>query len=196
MPYLGMSQISELDFLKILDDSLDQLAPDARARVLTWANAKYGATTVNGPIGMRSSAVLSPHARPTEIPTDTSKVKRGRPKKSILKIVKDLSLNPSGKHSFRDFVNTKHPANLLEKCAVAVYYLSNVLELPEISVDHVFTAFKGAEWRLPNDLANTLQQAGTKGWLDTRKSTDLKVTPIGENLVEHDLSPVPQAATV
>ena len=104
-------------------------------------------------------------------------------------------MNPSGKQSFREFIAVKRPVNLLEKCTVAVYYLSNVLELVDISVDHVFTAFKGAEWRLPNDLANTLQQAGTKGWLDTRKSTGLKVTPIGENLIEHDLPRAGGAAT-
>jgi hypothetical protein len=46
------------------------------------------------------------------------------------------------------------------------------------------------KWRVPADLANTLQYTASKdGWLDTKKMDDIKVTTIGENVVEHDLPP-------
>ena len=62
-----------------------------------------------------------------------------------------------------------------------------ICDLNPVTADHIYTAFKGLAWRVPSDLVNTLQQAGSKGWLDTANSADIKVTPMGENLVEHDL---------
>jgi len=70
---------------------------------------------------------------------------------------------------------------------VALYYVANTLKIEQVSIDHIYTFFKAANWPVPADLPNTLHQAGTEGWLDTSDAKDIKVTPIGENLVEHDL---------
>lgn len=175
-----MSQNSELDVLKSVEESLDSVDADARSRILTWINSKYG------------TAAPSP-AQPVKRrqPTKNVKTGDGKPSKTrkpvVLKILKELNLKPQGKKSFSDFVGEKSPVNLLEKCTISVYYFSEIQGIKEVTVSHVYTAFKTMQWRLPSDLANTLQQAGTKGWLDTGVATAITVTHMGENLVEQDL---------
>lgn len=79
------------------------------------------------------------------------------------------------------------PTNLLQKVTVAVYWLSREALVPEVSIDQVYTAFKTMEWPIPNDLANTDQQAGTKNYVDSKNRDNITVTTHGENLVEHEL---------
>jgi hypothetical protein len=62
-----------------------------------------------------------------------------------------------------------------------------------LNLSAVYTFFKTLGWPVPSDLRNTLQQAGTKGWLDTKDSEDIKLTAMGENLVEHTLPLKPKA---
>lgn len=175
-----MSQNDELDVLKSVEESLDSVDADARSRILTWVNSKYG-------------VVLSSPAQPVKRrqPAKSSKTEDGKPSKArkpvALKILKDLNLKPQGKKSLSDFVGEKAPVNLLEKCTVSVYYFGKIQSIKEVTASHIYTAFKTMEWRLPSDLANTLQQAGSKGWLDTGVATAITVTHMGENLVEHDL---------
>jgi len=55
-------------------------------------------------------------------------------------------------------------------------------------VDHIYTCFKEATWKVPPNLANSLAvTANRKGWSNTEDTRDLRVTVSGENLVEHDL---------
>lgn len=100
---------------------------------------------------------------------------------------KSLNLIPSGKQSAVQFGGDKAPTNVIQKCVVAVYYLRDILEMDKVTVEAVFTFFKTLSWPVPADLKNTLQQAGTHGFLDTSDSQHIKMTSLGENLVEHDL---------
>jgi len=75
----------------------------------------------------------------------------------------------------------------MQKCVVAVYYLRDKIGMEKVTVQAVFTYFKHLQWPIPTDLKNTLQQAGSEGWLDTANSEDIKLTAMGENLVEHAL---------
>jgi hypothetical protein len=43
-------------------------------------------------------------------------------------------------------------------------------------------------WKLPGDLRNSLQKvAYMKGWLDTKDTDDIRLTPQGLNFVDLDL---------
>lgn len=138
----------------------------------------------NGSLGQQNSTTIKKQtAQKQPITKNVSKKAR----KIVLSIDKDLNLKPKGKKAIDDFITGKSPSSLLEKVAVCVYYLQRELNIKDIGYNHVFTCFKHLNWRLPSDLPNTMQQAGTKGWLDTSNSMDLKITTHGENLVEHDL---------
>lgn len=173
--------MSEIDAMKSVEDALKPLEKDEIKRVIDWACARY--------LGVQATdhSVKPDHKEPSINPRRKKSTNKKGKGKVIPKQIKNLNLKPNGKESGVNFALEKKPTNVMQKCVVAVYYLRDVLELPAISADHVFTFFKNATWKVPSDLINTLQQAGTAGWLDTADSKNIIITPIGENLVEHDL---------
>lgn len=180
--------MDELDALKAISERLEKLAADERTRVIAWINAKYAGTVGATPMPPPTPAVT--------VSTKTTKKSGGDQKgskkskaKSIIALDKSLNLSPSGKKSAAQFATEKSPANSMQKCVVAVYYLRDILELEKISVSMVYTVFKTLGWVVPADLKNTLQKAGSEGWLDTGDAEDIKLTSMGENLIEHSLPP-------
>lgn len=173
--------MDELEMMKTVADALGSTNDkDVQKRVLTWAWSKY----VGGDI---QSKVHSPDK---SSPRNGNKKRSGSgssSKKSGYEQVKTLTLKPKGKISLEDFVKAKNPSSLIQKVTAAVYYMKEELEESAISISHVYTCFKWMKWKLPSDLKNTLHQAGAQGLMDTRDGEDLKLTPMGENLVEHDL---------
>ena len=173
--------MSEIDSMKKVEEALEPLDEAAKKRVLDWACSRY----------------LGQQAITPDTPLNTGSIKSGggkkkaakkKPKtKSMPKQIKNLNLNPSGKQSAKEFSLEKKPSNARQKCVVAVYYLRDIIGEPSVTTDHVFTYFKTAGWPIPTDLVNTLQQAGSTGWLDTADALNILITPIGENLIEHDL---------
>jgi hypothetical protein len=181
--------LSEVKAIEIIDNALAALGPEERARVLAWAHSKYGA-----PAQINSATDQPPLAQATPaIPaaadksSNTSKPKTSKKTKTVISMDKNLNLNPAGKPSAVQFATDKSPTNVMQKCVVAVYYLRDTIEMQKVPVQAVFTFFKHLNWKVPADLRNALQKAGTEGWLDTADSEDIKLTSSGENLVEHDL---------
>jgi len=178
-----MSTISEIEAIKKLDEVLCQVEDTAaRDRILRWAWGKYASQT-------------APDAREiADSGTKTKARKRGRKSKKAGRatasptIVRDLNLRPEGKTSFRVYAEEKAPKSHEERCVIAVYYLKHELGLEAVSVDHVYTCYKDANWRIPANLSNRLSvTAHRQGWLDTSDRTSIAVTTQGENLVQHDL---------
>ena len=164
---------SEGDAIKAIDDAMGSVDEGTRGRITTWFNSKFGGLA---PPKQSAQAERKAPSLPKGPKTPT-------PKKSkiVLKQIKDLDLRPKGRPSAIDFAASKQPTNAKQKCTLAVYYVSRVLELEPISVGHVYTFFKELSWPTPSDLMNTLHQAGSEGWLDTANAEDLKVTTRGEN---------------
>jgi hypothetical protein len=109
--------------------------------------------------------------------------KRARPAQ-----LRDLNLHPKEKPSLSDFVKEKVPASDHEKKLVAVYYLTRVLELDGVTVDHVYSCFRDQGWKVPNDLLTGLRlTANKKAWIDTSDSSAITVAIPGENHVEYDM---------
>ena len=184
---------TEGEAFKVIDEALSALDAEAQARIIVWANLKFMA---GKPIGtapstaIPSSSILSPAGKkPPANAGKLSKPKKLTPKKSkiILKIDKDIVLFPEDAKTSAEFASEKAPSNAQQKGVVAIYYICNVLGRGNVTIGQVAAFFKAVRWRMPANLPNTLQQAGTKGWLDTSNSEDIKITSSGENLVEHQL---------
>lgn len=177
---------SEIDVMKIIDEALSSIDAEAQARVLNWTNSKYlGVSNAS-----QKNVNLQHTAKSEQSFTSVKKPVKSKPAKKskiIIKQVKELNLHPQEKKSAQDFVAEKQPTNTKQKCVVALYYLLNILELEKVGIDHIYTFFKGVNWPAPANFANTLHQAGTEGWLDTKDSTDYKITSSGDNIVEHNL---------
>lgn len=177
--------MSEIDAMKAVDDALNKLDEDARGRVLTWAYSKFGknsndsASTTHKP---NAEQVLASAPKITAKKTSSSKKS-----KSVIAMDKSLNLSPAGKMSAIDFAANKSPTNAMQKSVVACYYLREVISVEAITVSGVYTFFKTAGWKVPSDLRNALQKAGSAGWLDTADGENIKITSMGENLIEHDL---------
>jgi hypothetical protein len=127
----------------------------------------------------------TPDATPAAKKTAAAKKSSGSKPKASFTIDKELDLVGGGSQSFKDFHESKKPKSVVEKCLISVYWLTRIATSGKpATVDQVYTCFKDASWAVPSDLVNTLQQAGTKGWLDSKKREDLKVVVPGENYVE------------
>lgn len=109
-------------------------------------------------------------------------------KPPTMSLVKDLDLCPSKKPHLKSFVAEKNPQSQPEQIAVCVYYLRKILEVDGVTANHVYTCFKDAGFRTPNDLPQIIRNtAAAKGTVDSKGSKGIQITTRGENLVEHDL---------
>jgi hypothetical protein len=189
--------ISELDALRTLDDSLAALPDEAaRARVLKWAWEKYAPShtkPMDAAAEEDTKTKKSRTRRKLRASASGGASAKPRTKQAPLSIVRDLNLRPKGKEDFATFAEKKAPKSNEQKCVVCVYYLANELGLTNISPSHVLTCFKAAKWRVPADLPNTLSLASFRhGWLDTGNQADIRVSTVGENLIDHDLPASPK----
>ncbi|MGB2964008.1 MAG: hypothetical protein WBB69_08480 [Anaerolineales bacterium] len=178
-----MTQLNELDVMKKIDDLFSNIEDQiTRNRILVWANSKFGDPNLK----QQMQAQQSPASKPTKGRKPQVKSPTKKKAKTTLSQVKDLNTSPSGKQSLNEFAEEKKPNNHKEKGTLIAYYLRNILER-DPSVNLIFTCYKHLSWRLPSDLLNMLQQAGTAGYLDTSDRENIVVTPQGHNLIEHDL---------
>jgi hypothetical protein len=173
--------MSEIKAIEMVDNALVNLSPDERARVLGWAQLKYGTSLQQNSL---AHAPVAPMTAPKP-----PKSKGSKKAKTLISMDKSLNFNPPNATSATVFAAEKAPSNVMQKCVVAAYYLRETLQIQKVTAQAVFSFFKHLGWPLPADLKNTLQQAGSAGWLDTADSEDIKITSSGENLVEHELPP-------
>ena len=177
-----MTDIAELDAMKLIDDVLKQIHDqNTLNRILVWANSKFGKNIKLIDGSGKSSARSSGKSKKKSKSSSKSKAKFTPTQ------VKDLDLSPKDSKSLKEFNDEKMPTNIEERGTAAVYYLRHILEIDQASINHVFTCFKHLKWRIPANLPNALQRAGSKGWLDTSDREDLITTPQGDNLIEYDL---------
>ena len=176
-----MNDVSELEIMQEIDNSLSKVKDQGtKDRVLQWAWAKHSSRS--SPEGKKSSSEAS-KTRVKRKRGSNSKQKR----KALPTIDKNLNLKPKGKKSFRDFCEDKKPTIIGHQHVASVHYLKNELGVSKVSINQVYTCFKDMSWKLPADFRNSLHQAANKGWLDSGEGDDIKVTTVGENLIDHEL---------
>lgn len=99
----------------------------------------------------------------------------------------DLSGNNAGK-SLKEFVSDKKPNTNIERTTVFVYYLQNILQSTEITIDHIFSCYKNIGVRLPQNMQQNLNDTASSkyGFIEVNNGK-YTVSILGTNLVEHDL---------
>ena len=112
-------------------------------------------------------------------------------KKQTYELLKDLDVHRGATPSLSEFVAEKAPQNQIERAAVFVYWLVHIGKVGTVTVNHVYTCYRNLNIQVPSDLVNTLQKAGSNGWLDTGNREDIRIVVGGDNFVEHQL-PRPQ----
>ena len=144
---------------------------------------------VEDDIDFSKSSDISNNKQNFESYSKTTKSK----KKSISsnpQLIKNLDL--SGKkgevESLKDFLEKKKPKSNVQITTACVYYLQNKLNIDEITPDHIFTCYKTAGYRMPNNLMQNLTDTCSSryGYL-SRKDGKYTLSVLGTNLIEFDL---------
>ena len=127
-----------------------------------------------------------------DLKNTTSKTKSSKITEAIA-IDKDLNLRQKGKKSFVDFYSEKKPSTAFDFNTVAVYYLSNLIDLKNITANQIYTCYKEVKKRPPEAFMQSLKDtARIKGFLDASNSKNIKLSTRGVNFVDHDLPPKKQ----
>lgn len=120
--------------------------------------------------------------------TPKSSGKSSKKNSENITLLKDLDLRKKGEKSFKDFYDEKKPGASNEFNSVAVYYLSEILELSGITPSHIFTCYKEVTKRPPEAFIQSLRDTASKnGYIDTADINNIKIPLRGKNFVEHDL---------
>jgi len=166
-------------------------------RVISELRSNGGAALLTQEAGAEELDEAIEQPQVTEDPDDYSAASsarktRGTGKKidrnAGIELVPDMDFRPSGKQTFKDFLEEKNPANDLETVLVAVYYLRHLMVITKVGPDHVMTAFKEAGKAIPVDLKQTIRNIKkSKAWLNFTDIKDVRTTTQGDNFVEHNL---------
>ncbi len=126
----------------------------------------------------------------TKKDTQTKPKNSSSKKKDSFNLLKDLDL--TGKtingESFSDFVKHKKYTNHVQFITISVYYLARIMNMENITIDHVFTCYKNIGKRPPNNLVQSFWTASGKqfGYIDFSDRENIKIPHIGETHVEND----------
>lgn len=107
-------------------------------------------------------------------------------------LVNDLDFRPKGKPALKEFMAQKSPQKDPEKYAAVIFYLRHHLNVTDVTVNHIYSAFKALEWKVPNIRQGLNNTRLRKGWVEYEGASPISLTRIGENYVEHDLPQKPE----
>lgn len=109
--------------------------------------------------------------------------------KDSFKIVKELNLKGvNGAPSFDSFYSEKMPKTYIEFNVVSIYYLTKILGVSPVTIDHVYTCYKEVNRPVPGNLMQSLYDTSSSRYGYINHSQDGYTIPVrGENFVEHDL---------
>jgi hypothetical protein len=107
-----------------------------------------------------------------ESETEVTPVQNGKPKKKYApkapKFLSDIDLTTASV-KLEDLVQEKNPDDMMAKYTVIAFWFKEYLSIEEITVDHIFTAFKHLGWQsqMPDDPSQTFRNAKSlKSWFD------------------------------
>lgn len=112
----------------------------------------------------------------------------GKSKESY-SLIKDLDFKKTDSGvSLKEFYKEKSPTSFAEKNVIFVSYLKNVLKIPKVTLDHVYTCYDEVGSRKPSAFKQSIADTSSKkSWLDTASFDDITVSIRGQNYVDHDL---------
>lgn len=97
--------------------------------------------------------------------------------------------------AIKDFYGCFNAKGNLQKVTLFVYCLQKNLDIKGITVNHLYTCYKIVSEPLPKVLPQAVRDAKSqKTWLVHDDWSDLKITHMGENAVEHEFEKVQKAA--
>ena len=99
--------------------------------------------------------------------------------------IDDLELEATDDHpALIEFMDAKFPITNPERNVVFLYFLQNMLKLKSIKPDHLYTCYRAAKIRAPQNIESTIDY---RGWIKSTKTGNLSLTADGRAYVEQQL---------
>jgi hypothetical protein len=108
--------------------------------------------------------------------------------KNNLQFLTDFDFRPSNKESLKDFANKYNAKSNFEFNLVFTYYLQEILNIQEITTDHIYSCYRHMALKLPSFPQTLTDTKKHKGWIETADMNNLRVTRVGINHIEHDFN--------
>lgn len=128
----------------------------------------------------------------TETGKSIKKNKRPPSKRSVskenYKIDGNLNLRRDNVQSFKEFYQNKKPSSAIDFNVSAIYYLQEVMKIPQITLTHIYTCYDEVKKRPPIAFRQSFIDTKNKmGFIDFDPENNLVVNQKGKNFVQFDL---------
>jgi hypothetical protein len=111
------------------------------------------------------------------------------------KIDKNLDLaGGSGTVSLKDYVAQYSPKTKMERNVVFVGYLKDILQIENVSIDHVWTCYSSLRLKYPGNPQQSAYDTSAKGWLNVPSLNNISVSIAGKNWLRDILNKVEKTA--
>lgn len=184
--------IGEADiFLQGEGELVYRVFSDIRQNGIGKLNCQSKSNTQNSIGDFDNSSTQNNESQSTnEVKAATTKTKkRTLPATGQLLTDLDLTARNGTQKSLKEFIDEKKPSSNVQKTATFVYYLQNILDIKEITIDHIFTCYKLMGFRIPNNLPQNLTDTcSSKYGYISRKDGKYTMTVLGNNYIEFDIN--------
>lgn len=104
-----------------------------------------------------------------EINDDDNSTKKNSKGKKTLKRLNNIDFEPQGKESLKNYFSKYTPSSDNERTLLFVNYMQNILEIEQITYDHIYTCYDLLGLRVSENLPQTVRNsANVKGWIETK----------------------------
>jgi hypothetical protein len=164
----------EIEAMRQIASALEPLAHDARERVMKYVASQIGLAENLFTAGFRSDDEGAIDVD-TVLPDDDDTAPENNAGRSVIDI--------------RALVAEKRPKSAVEMATLVAYYLAELAPEKQASVNvgDLEKYFKQGAYPLPKVVRFTLTNAKDSGYLEAASRGQYKLTPVGHNLVAHDM---------
>lgn len=119
--------------------------------------------------------------------SDDSKIvakKASKSGKSLKRLV-NIDFAPSGKESLDAFYKKISPSSDFNRNLLFVFYMQEILQIPAITLDHIYTCYDSLNLRISENLTQTVRNTKSRtGWIETEDTSNITVTVKGRNQIK------------
>ena len=96
-----------------------------------------------------------------------------------------------GKAPLKKFYDEKKPDTAVQRNALFVYYLKNVIGHSPVTLDDIYTCYSEVKVKAPDAFRQSIKDtSGSRyGYIDAKNMDDIQIPLRGTQFVEHDLPP-------
>lgn len=99
----------------------------------------------------------------------------------------NINFRPDGIETLKDFFSGYAAKSNLDYNLIILYWFQEKSKDSPITINHVLTAYRHLNLKIPNLKQSLVDTKSRKGWIESGNNENLKVTREGLNYIEHDM---------